>query len=123
MDEFETILEKLNILGISMRKLIKEQKDLLLVQKEIAASQEDSKLMNQQIKQAQEELKLALLNLGGDIAPESQDAYLTKAQVMVELCIETRTFYRRRRKENWISKTSDGQLYYLRSSLMKDISV
>lgn len=51
-----------------------------------------------------------------DAVPE-EEVWLTKAAVMDELCITSRTFYRRLKSENWETKVSGGQVYYLKSSL------
>ncbi|TKC08990.1 hypothetical protein [Pedobacter frigoris] len=53
------------------------------------------------------------------LLPEQEEVWLTKAAVMDELCITSRTFYRRRVTENWETKVSGGQVYYLKASLRR----
>ncbi|RYZ80584.1 MAG: hypothetical protein EOP04_25605, partial [Proteobacteria bacterium] len=56
MDKYEEILERLNQLGISVRKMIKEQRSLLEVRGQIATGHDELKIGNEELKLRQEEL-------------------------------------------------------------------
>lgn len=117
MDRYEEILARLNQLGISIRKLIKENRELIEVQKEIASRHKELKIGNEELKLRQEELMRVMVSMNSRMGGLKEEVWLDKAGVMDELCIIDRTFYRRRRKEKWIVKESGGQPYYLKSSL------
>ncbi|MBB5436945.1 hypothetical protein HDC92_000609 [Pedobacter sp. AK017] len=68
----------------------------------------------------QEELKTMMLALSHNpLILEQAEVWFTKEKVLDELCIAPRTFYRRRKTENWKTKRSGGTVYYLKSSLRK----
>lgn len=54
-----------------------------------------------------------------DALPPEKEVWLTMDGVLDELCITIRTFYRRRNTDNWVTKKSGSQVYYLKSSLRK----
>lgn len=54
-----------------------------------------------------------------DLLPPEKEVWLTMDGVLDELCITPRTFYRRRNTDNWVTKKSGSQVYYLKSSLRK----
>jgi hypothetical protein len=64
----------------------------------------------------QEELKFMMeaLNNKPDLP---DDEWLTKEKVMDKLCITSRTFYRKRKRYNWVDKKVAGVRLYLESSL------
>lgn len=68
----------------------------------------------------QQELKVLMMALDNKhYLPEDAEVWCTKEMVMDELCIAPRTFYRRRKTEDWETKRSGGTVYYLKSSLRK----
>jgi hypothetical protein len=68
----------------------------------------------------QQELKVLMMALNNKhYLPEDAEIWCTKEMVMDELCIAPRTFYRRRKSEDWETKRSGGTVYYLKSSLRK----
>ena len=68
----------------------------------------------------QQELKAMMQALSQNpLILEQAEVWFTKEKVLDELCIAPRTFYRRRKAENWKTKRSGGTVYYLKSSLRK----
>lgn len=69
------------------------------------------------IRDSQAELKAMMLLIGNP--PEMRgDVWLSKDQVMKKLFIEKRTFYRKRKRYNWVVRNEAGKLVYLESSLV-----
>ena len=74
-------------------------------------------IIQQELRASQAELKAMMLSIGNP--PEMRgDVWLTKEQVMKKLFIERRTFYRKKKKFNWIAKNVAGKMVYLESSLV-----
>ncbi|HMI01779.1 MAG TPA: hypothetical protein VK541_04810 [Pedobacter sp.] len=70
----------------------------------------------QELMSAQEELRTMMLAISDQ--PEMRaEVWLTKEMVMAKLFIEKRSFYRKRKRYNWIIKEIAGIKYYLESSL------
>jgi hypothetical protein len=68
----------------------------------------------------QQELNAMMLAMSNKpLVAEQTEVWFTKEKVLDELCIANRTFYRRRKTENWTSKQSGGKVYYLKSSLRR----
>lgn len=74
-------------------------------------------LIQQELRTSQAELK-AMMQLVGNPPDMRGDVWLTKEQVMKKLFIEKRTFYRKRKKYNWVVRNEAGKLVYLESSLV-----
>lgn len=118
MDRYEEILEKLNGLGISVRKMIKGQKELIEVQKGIAERQEESKRHNEELKLKQEELMRVMVGMSNGMADQGEEVLMTKDEVMAMLFITKSTFYRKLEEENWKTKRIGRTTYYLKSSIV-----
>lgn len=119
MDKYEEILEKLNGLGISVRKMIKEQKEIVEVQKEIALKQEASKICNEELKLRQEELMRVMVSMSSRTGGlQDEEVWLDKAGVMALLFITRSTFYRRLMERNWKTRRIGKRAYYLKSSIL-----
>jgi hypothetical protein len=68
----------------------------------------------------QQELNAMMLAMSGrPLLLEQAEVWFTKEKVLDELCIANRTFYRRRKAENWKTRRSGGTVYYLKSSLRR----
>ena len=119
MEKYEEILEKLNGLGISVRKMIKENRELLEVQKEVALKHEELKIGNELLKLRQEELMRVMVSMNSRIGGLQEEVWLDKAGVIDYLNISRRTFERRVRTENWKRKRNADGWVYLKSELVR----
>lgn len=119
MEKYEEILEKLNKLGISVRKMIKENRELLEVQKEVALKHEELKIGNELLKLRQEELMRVMVSMTGRMGGLEEEVWLDKAGVIDYLNISRRTFERRVRTENWKRKRNGNGWVYLKSELVR----
>ena len=118
MDKYEEILERLIQLGISVRKMIKEQRSLLEVQSQIAVKHDELKIGNDVLKLRQEELMRVMVSMNGRMGGLEEEVWLDKAGVIDYLNISKRTFERRVRTEGWKRKRNWEGWKYLKSSLV-----
>lgn len=72
--------------------------------------------IQQELRSGQEELR-AMMQVIGNKPEMRGEVWLTKEKVMAKLFIEKRSFYRKRKRYNWVSKEVAGVRYYLESSL------
>jgi|GEM_PF-2115076 len=100
MDRDDDFLHKLDLIFAYIKELLKVQQQAFSRQEELFAlmTQKDTPL---------------------ELESVVKDPWLTKAAVMDELCITSRTFYRRRKLGNWTVMESGGEFYYLKSSLRR----
>ena len=119
MDKYEEVLERLNQLGISVRKIIKEQRSLLEVQAQVASKHEELKTGNEELKLRQEELMRVMLSMSSRIGGLEEEVWLDKAGVIDYLNISKRTFERRAKSEGWKRKRNGEGWKYLKSSLVR----
>lgn len=74
-------------------------------------------IIQQELRESQAELKAMMVAIANP--PEMRgEVWLTKDQVMKKLFIEKRTFYRKKKKYNWVVKNEAGKMVYLESSLV-----
>ncbi len=107
MEKYEEILEKLNGLGISVRKMIKENRELLEVQKEVV------------LKLRQEELMQVMVSMNSRMGGLEEEVWLDKAGVISYLNISRRTFERRVKTKDWKRKRNADGWVYLKSELVR----
>ncbi len=119
MDKYEEVLEKLNGLGISVRKMIKENRELLEVQKEVALKHEELKIGNELLKLRQEELMRVMASMNSRMSGLEEEVWLDKAGVISYLNISRRTFERRVKTEDWKRKRNADGWVYLKSELVR----
>jgi len=100
MNRDDDFLHKLDLIFAYIKELLKVQQQGFSRQEELFAllTQKDTPL---------------------ELEPVVKDSWLNKAAVMDELCITSRTFYRRRKLGNWTVMESGGEFYYLKSSLRR----
>jgi len=119
MDSYEEILEKLNGLGISVRKMIKENRLLLDAQVQIALKHDELKIGNDELKLRQEELMRVMVSMSDKMGGLEEEVWLDKAGVIDYLNISRRTFERRVNKEGWKRKRNGDGWTYLKSELVR----
>lgn len=119
MDKYKEILERLNQLGISVRKMVKEQRSLLEVQGRIATGHDELKIGNGELKLRQEELMRVMVSMSNRMGGLEEEIWLDKAGVIDYLNISRRTFERRVNKEGWKRKRNGEGWTYLKSSLVR----
>lgn len=119
MDRYDEILEKLNGVGISVRKMIKEQRSLLVMQGQMASKHEELKIGNEELRLKQEELMRVMVSMSGRMGGIEEEVWLDKAGVMDYLNISKRTFERRVKTEGWKRRRNREGWRYLKSSLVR----
>jgi len=119
MDSYEEILEKLNGLGISVRKMIKENRLLLDAQVQIALKHDELKIGNDELKLRQEELMRVMVSMSTRMGGLEEEVWLDKAGVIDYLNISRRTFERRVNKEGWKRKRNGDGWVYLKAELVR----
>ena len=119
MDKYEEVLERLNQLGISVRKMVKEQRALLDAQDRIATGYGELKVGNDELKLRQEELVRVMLSMSGRMGGLEEEVWLDKEGVIDYLNISKRTFERRVKTEGWKRRRNREGWKYLKSSLVR----
>ena len=119
MDKYEEILERLNQLGIVVRKMVREQRSLLKVHEQVAAKHDELRTGNEELKLRQEELMRVMKSMSGRMAGLDEEVWLDKAGVIDYLNISKRTFERRVKTEGWKRKRNGEGWKYLKSSLVR----
>jgi hypothetical protein len=102
--------------------MLREQRELMSVQKGLVQSVEELKAGLEQLKAGVEGLKregVDTVQVEEQLKNGPRAEWLTKAGVMDLLCISNRTFYRRLEEERWEKVKNGGTWYYLKASLYK----
>jgi uncharacterized protein YeeX (DUF496 family) len=118
MDKINEVLERLHQLNITVRKLVKQQRDMRDAQKEVVLRQESSKVVNEEMKGRQEELMRVMVSIRKRFETQ-EEVWLSKTEPKDYLCISERTFQRRTQVGNWTRRRNEKGWWYLQSSLVR----